>query len=104
MSSNIIVIISAMIINFLLSLIAPCLLKDMDQPFIKNMKQVFTTNKQLILSSTLIVGIVTYLALQISPLLEDQFSFIQDYQSNSMSMSGMPIDDNTLRVLLNLSR
>ena len=103
MTGNIIIIISAMLVNFLLSLIIPCLLKDMNQPFIDNIKKVFNMNKQLILTSTLIVGIVTYLALQISPLLEGQLSFMQDYQP-SRNMNDLNIDDNTLRVLLNLSR
>jgi hypothetical protein len=76
----------------------------MNQPIISNMKKVFSVNKQLILTSTLIVGIVTYLALQISPLLEGQLSFMQDYQYNTPNMNRVAIDDNTLRVLLSLSR
>ena len=104
MTGDIIIVVSAMLINLLLSLIAPCLLKDMNQSFLLNMKKVFNMNKQLILTSTLIVGIVTYLALQISPLLEGQLSFMQNYQYNTPSMNNINIDDNTLRVLLNLSR
>lgn len=104
MTGNIIIVISAMLINLLLSLITPCLVKDINQPIVSNMKKVFNMNKQLILTSTLIVGIVTYLALQISPLLEGQLSFMQNYQYNTPGMNDINIDDNTLRVLLSLSR
>jgi hypothetical protein len=51
-------------------------------------------NKKVILTSTLIIDIVTYLTLQISPLLEDHLSFSQNYDNNI----------NTLRILLNLIR
>ena len=68
MDSNMIIVLTAMLVNLVLSLVVPCLFKDMNQPFLEQIKQIFNTNKQLILTSTVIVGIITYIALQMYPL------------------------------------
>jgi len=63
----IIVAILAALLNMALSLLLPCLLKNSNIPFTDNIKKVFSNNKQLILTSSVIVGILVYLALIIEP-------------------------------------
>lgn len=63
----IIVAILAALLNIILSLLLPCLLHNSPIPFSDNIKKVFSNNKQLILTSSVIVGILVYLALLIEP-------------------------------------
>ena len=108
MDSNMVIVLAAMLVNLILSLVVPCLFKDMNQSFLTQVKQVFNTNKQLILTSTIIVGITTYLALQMYPILEDKlesiFPSLNTYNSplSFMSSSTPQVDENQLRVLLRL--
>jgi len=102
-----IIVLSAMIVNLVLSLVVPCLFKDMNQPFLEQIKQIFNTNKQLILTSTIIVGIITYIALQMYPLLEDKLDSI--FPSNNMmpqfmNMSRPTMDENQFKFLLRLNQ
>ena len=57
----------AALFNMILSSILPCLLKNADLPFTENIKRVFSNNKELILTSSIIVGILVYLALITEP-------------------------------------
>jgi len=107
MDSNMIIVLTAMLVNLVLSLVVPCLFKDMNQPFLEQIKQIFNTNKQLILTSTVIVGIITYIALQMYPLLEDKLDSI--FPSNNMmpqfmNMSRPTIDENQFKFLLRLNQ
>jgi hypothetical protein len=107
MDNNMVIVISAMLINLVLSLVVPCLFKDMNQPLLTQVKQVYNTNKQLILTSTIIVGITTYLALQMYPFLEDKLDSL--FPSNNdmdlpFSLNQRPFDANQFRVLLKLNQ
>jgi hypothetical protein len=55
------------LINIVLSLTIPCLLRNNNQPFFKEMNKLFTIHKELILTSSLIVAITVYLALNTGP-------------------------------------
>ena len=100
-----IIVLSAMIVNLILSLVVPCLFKDFKQPFLQQIKQVFYINKQLILTSTLIVGIITYIALQMYPLLENKLDSL--FSSNYIMpqfMSRHTLDNNQFRFLASLNQ
>lgn len=58
------------LVNMVLSVIIPCLLKKSDQSFLVDIKKVFQTNREVIFASSLIVAITIYLALTISPELQ----------------------------------
>ena len=55
------------IINMILALIIPCLLKNTQMPILENIKKVYATHKQVIITSSLIVFITIYLALKVTP-------------------------------------
>ncbi len=107
-----VIVLAAMLVNLVLSLVVPCLFKDMNLPFLPQVKQVFNTNKQLILTSTVIVGITTYLALQMYPLLEDKLESLFPSEEPSFSsfpsfpfnlMNSSQNDNNRFKVLLRLN-
>ena len=105
MDNNMIIVLSAMIVNLVLSLVVPCLFKDFNQPFLQQIKQMFNINKQLILTSTVIVGIITYIALQMYPLLEDKLDSL--FSSNYIMpefMSRYKMDDNQFNFLASLNQ
>jgi hypothetical protein len=108
MSECILIAIVGAIINMLLALLIPCLLKDSKTPILLNIKKVYATHKQVIITSSVIVFITIYLALKISPHLG--FSFDNDISLNPMDspneiqniLKSMP-SNNGFRVV-NLSR
>jgi phosphotransferase system glucose/maltose/N-acetylglucosamine-specific IIC component len=67
MDSHILVALVGGVLNMALSVIVPCLVKKSEQPFLKDVKKVFETNRQVIITSSLIVALTIYLALKISP-------------------------------------
>jgi phosphotransferase system glucose/maltose/N-acetylglucosamine-specific IIC component len=55
------------LLNMTLSITVPCLIKKNEQPFLKDVKKVFEVNRQVIITSSLIVALTIYLALKIAP-------------------------------------
>jgi hypothetical protein len=51
-------------LNMALAVIVPCLMKKTEQPMLKEIRTVFETNRQLILTSSLIIAITIYIALE----------------------------------------
>jgi hypothetical protein len=55
------------LLNMALSVTVPCLVKKTEQPFLQDVKKVFEVNRQVIITSSLIVALTIYLALKIAP-------------------------------------
>ena len=55
------------LLNMALSITVPCLIKKTEQPFLQDVKKVFEVNRQVIITSSLIVALTIYLALKIAP-------------------------------------
>lgn len=85
MDSHIFIALVGALINMLLSVTVPCLIKksNTDIKFLEQVKQVFETNRQVILTSSLIVGITIYLALKVSPGIEPVFNELFDLDSST---------------------
>ncbi len=62
------------LLNMGLSVTVPCLIKKTEQPFLTQIKNVFETNRQVILTSSLIVAITIYLALKVAPEIQSSFT------------------------------
>jgi len=92
MSECIIIAIVGAIINMILALIIPCLLKDTHQPILVNIKKVYAAHKQVIITSSVIVFITIYLALKITP--ELGFSFNNEISLNPRNMN-LPLNSRT---------
>jgi hypothetical protein len=84
MDVHIFIAIIAVVLNLLLATIIPCLIQNSDQPFLSDVKKVYNTNKELILASSIILGLTVYIALKITPTLDLGFT----------SMTGINIDNN----------
>jgi len=70
MDSHILVALVGGLLNMALSVTIPCLIKKTEQPFLKDVKKVFEVNRQVIITSSLIVALTIYLALKIVPELD----------------------------------
>uniref|UniRef100_A0A6C0EFR6 Uncharacterized protein n=1 Tax=viral metagenome TaxID=1070528 RepID=A0A6C0EFR6_9ZZZZ len=90
MEFNLFIALIAVFLNIILSMVIPCLLKDSDQSFIVDIKKVFTNNKDLILVSSLILGLTVYLALMIGPSLNTGFGDIVS-KSVDTAQDNMPL-------------
>ena len=88
MSECIIIAIVGALINMVLALIIPCLLKNTNQPILVNIKKVYAAHKQVIITSTIIVFITIYLALKLTPQLG--FSFDNEISLNPINELDMP--------------
>jgi len=78
------------LLNMVLSVIIPCLLKKSDQSFLNDIKKVFQTNREVIFASSLIVAITIYLALSVSPDLSGMLSDNEeDYSGHFLRPAGM---------------
>ena len=67
MDSHIFIALVGGLLNMALSVTVPCLVKKSEQPFLQDVKKVFEVNRQVILTSSLIVVLTIYLALKIAP-------------------------------------
>lgn len=74
MDINIFIAVLGGLINMILSLIIPYILKDVKQPFLNEINTIYKTYKQLIITSSLIVALTMYITLSVGPNLEDMLS------------------------------
>lgn len=74
MDAHIFIALVGALLNMGLSVTVPCLIKKTEQPFLTQVKKVFEINRQVILTSSLIVAITIYLALKVAPEIQPSFS------------------------------
>jgi phosphotransferase system glucose/maltose/N-acetylglucosamine-specific IIC component len=74
MDAHIFIALVGALLNMGLSVTVPCLIKKTEQPFLTQIKKVFETNRQVILTSSLIVAITIYLALKVAPEIQPSFT------------------------------
>ena len=67
MDPHILIACTGALINMALSVTIPCVLKESKQPFMQDIKLVFKTNRQVIITSSMIVALTIYLALKLTP-------------------------------------
>jgi len=93
MSDCIMIAVVGALINMVLALFIPCLLKNNKQPMLENIKKVYATHKQVIFTSSVIVFITIYLAIKLTPELDFSFSnklsLNPTYESPSESISSL---------------
>jgi hypothetical protein len=97
MSECLIIALVGALINMILSLVVPCIIKDSQVPILVNIKKVYTTHKQTILTSSVIVFITIYLALKLTPTLG--FSMDNDMSLNPFDNRGMTKFDSSNEML-----
>lgn len=80
---NIFIAILGGLINMILSLIIPTLLKNTNLPLLTKINTIYTTNKQLIITSSLILALTIYIALSVGPNIDDIISSWMEPQNNN---------------------
>jgi hypothetical protein len=83
MDPHIFIALVGALINMFLSTFVPCLIKKTEQPFLSQVKIVFKTNRQVILTSSLIVAVTLYLALKVSSEIKPNFTELTGINFNS---------------------
>ena len=71
---NIVIAIIGGLINMILSLLIPSLLKNTTIPLFTKINTIYNTNKQLIITSSIIVAITIYIALTVGPSVDNIIS------------------------------
>ena len=74
MNSNLVIALLCGVVSMVLSVTMPCLLKKVNTPWLDNVKVVFDNNKHLIVVSSLVVVVTSYLALSLYPLVSDDIN------------------------------
>lgn len=89
MDSHIFIALIGALLNALLSVTVPCLVRktESDLPFLMQVKRVFDTNRQVVMTSSLIVGITIYLALKVAPEVQPFFSDLTGLNIDSATSS-----------------
>jgi len=118
MDINIFIAILGGLINMILSLIIPFFLKDVKQQFLQEINLIYKTNRQLIITSSLIVALTIYITLSIGPNLDDMLSSLTNRWStnntvepkfiNLANLSSIPscslnnnnLDENNIRLII----
>jgi hypothetical protein len=104
MDNDIIIAIIGGLLNIVLSLTIPCMLKNNKEPILLNIKKIYEANKNALLTSTLIVIITIYVACKISDNID-----LSDYNYNGLDDNKMIIlrmnnGANNLKNFANLNR
>lgn len=82
---HLLVAIVAALLNFMLSLIVPTLLKDSDLPFATEIKKNYENNKDIILVSSVITIVFVFVSLKITPYVKSNlFSNMADLNSQTI--------------------
>lgn len=73
MNYNIIIALVGALINIMLSVTVPCMFKKTNEPLMNDIKKLYKAKRELILSSSIIIGITIYLALELAPELRNLY-------------------------------
>ena len=106
MDNDIIIAIIGGLLNIVLSLTIPCMLKNNKEPILLNIKKIYETNKNALLTSTLIIIITIYVACKISDNI-DLSDYNYNYNGlddNKMIILRMNNGTNSLKNFANLNR
>lgn len=89
MHEHIFVAIVAGLINLLLSVLVPCALKKTGMPFFPEVKKMLNQHHEMLITSSVLVGVIVFLALQAVPVVKDEMSEISSFLNN-LNMNLMP--------------
>ena len=91
MNYNIIIALVGALINIMLAVTVPCVVRKSKEPLMNDIKKLYRAKRELILSSSIIIGITIYLALELTPEIR---SLYDNFSGNSYSnQSDMLLND-----------
>lgn len=86
MDSHLFIALTGGLINAALSSAVPCLINKSDVPLLMEMRKVYETNRQTIISSSLVIVITIYLALKLAPSLRPMLSNLASLGSDDYNV------------------
>jgi hypothetical protein len=72
MHEHIFIAIIAALVNLLLSVLVPCALKQSEQPLLLEVKKLFNLHRDMLLTSSVVTGVIVFLALQVEPIVKQE--------------------------------
>ena len=84
MHEHIFLAVIAALVNLLLSIVVPCGLKKTNVPFLLEVKKMFGQHKEMLITSSVLVGVIVFLALQAAPVVKQE---LPDYLTNLMKLN-----------------
>jgi hypothetical protein len=69
---SIFIAIIAALVNLVLSILVPCALKKTNVPLLTEVKKMLNQHREMLLTSSLLVGVIVYLALQTASVVQDE--------------------------------
>lgn len=67
MNEKVFIAVVAALVNLLLSVLVPCALKKQDQPMLVAVKKMFDQHREMLVTSSVLVGVIVYLSLLAAP-------------------------------------
>ena len=67
MDEHVFIAVVAALVNLLLSVLVPCALKNQGQPMLVEVKKMFDQHREMLLTSSILVGVIVYLSLKAAP-------------------------------------
>ena len=64
---NLLIALLCAFINILFTLLIPCVLRKTTEPWLQKIKKIFTVHKQHIILSSIIIAIIVYIGLELTP-------------------------------------
>lgn len=98
MDSHILIAISGALINIALSVTVPSLLQNSKQPFFKDVKEIFKLHKNVIITSSIIVGLSIYLALKFTPDISPNFRELANLNPNNIYIDELYDFDKPIKI------
>jgi len=74
MDDNIFIAIVAALVNLLLSVLVPCALKNQDASYLASVKKMFNQHREMLVTSSILVGVIVYLSLIAMPTVRSEIS------------------------------
>lgn len=72
MHEQIFIAIIASLVNLLLSVLVPCMLKQSEQPLLSQVKKLFNQHRDMLLTSSVLTGVIVLLSLQAAPIVREE--------------------------------
>jgi hypothetical protein len=67
MSDHVFIAVVAALVNLILSVLVPCMLKKQDQPMLVQVKKMFDQHREMLITSSVLVGVIVFLSLKAAP-------------------------------------
>ena len=90
MHEHIFIAVIAALVNLLLSVLVPCMLKQSEQPLLLEVKKLFNQHRDMLLTSSVLTGVIVFLSLQAAPIVKEELPSSLRNLMKLGTVSGVP--------------